>query len=202
MQNAAQLQSMNYQRDRANDMLMQAEDMAVTIQAMKTEYLLMKQMAENTHRLTIDTAEIKATSDQLRDRLADFDDFWRPLRSYFYWEKHCFDIPICWSLRSIFDALDGVDQVAERLTVLTGDMTTMDLLMPQMVETFPPMIEAMENMRTLTLSFRSTMVGIYDQMADLSGNAMAMGNAFDAAKNDDSFYLPPEVSTTIVSSES
>ena len=30
-------------------------------------------------------------------------------------------------------------------------------------------------------------------MDEMSNNATAMGHAFDAAKNDDSFYLPPEV---------
>ena len=30
-------------------------------------------------------------------------------------------------------------------------------------------------------------------MDNISQNATAMGQAFDAAKNDDSFYLPPEV---------
>ncbi|MDT7768049.1 MAG: putative drug exporter of the superfamily, partial [Mycobacterium sp.] len=38
-----------------------------------------------------------------------------------------------------------------------------------------------------------TMYGMFDQMQDSSGNATAMGKAFDTAKNDDSFYLPPEV---------
>jgi RND superfamily putative drug exporter len=37
------------------------------------------------------------------------------------------------------------------------------------------------------------MSGMFDQMQDSSGNATAMGKAFDTAKNDDSFYLPPEV---------
>jgi RND superfamily putative drug exporter len=37
------------------------------------------------------------------------------------------------------------------------------------------------------------MSGIMDQMNELSDNANAMGKAFDAAKNDDSFYLPPDV---------
>ncbi len=31
----------------------------------------------------------------LRDHIADFDDFFRPLRNYFYWEPHCYDIPVC-----------------------------------------------------------------------------------------------------------
>ena len=55
------------------------------------------------------------------------------------------------------------------------------------------MIESMDNMRIMMLSMHSTMSGIFDQMNEMSDNATAMGKAFDAAKNDDSFYLPPEV---------
>ena len=50
---------------------------------------------------------------ELRDHIADFDDFFRPLRNYFYWEPHCFDIPICWSIRSVFDTLDGIDTMTD-----------------------------------------------------------------------------------------
>jgi putative drug exporter of the RND superfamily len=45
----------------------------------------------------------------------------------------------------------------------------------------------------MMLTMHSTMSGIFDQMDDMSSDATAMGKAFDAAKNDDSFYLPPEV---------
>jgi len=38
----------------------------------------------------------------------------------------------------------------------------------------------------------ATTSGIYAQTAAALENATAMGQAFDAAKNDDSFYLPPE----------
>ena len=51
----------------------------------------------------------------------------------------------------------------------------------------------MVNMRTMMLDMHSTMSGIFDQMDAMSDNATAMGHAFDASKNDDSFYLPPEV---------
>jgi len=37
------------------------------------------------------------------------------------------------------------------------------------------------------------MSGMFDVMDDSNENATAMGQAFDAAHNDDSFYLPPEV---------
>ena len=65
--------------------------------------------------------------------------------------------------------------------------------MPQLVNQFPQMIATMQSMRTMMLTMHSTMSGIFGQMDDMSENATAMGKAFDAAKNDDSFYLPPEV---------
>ena len=56
--------------------------------------------------------------EELRDHIADFDDFFRPLRNYFYWEPHCFDIPVCWSIRSVFDALDGIDTMTDDIQSL------------------------------------------------------------------------------------
>jgi RND superfamily putative drug exporter len=193
MQNAGQLQTMKYQRDRMNDMLKQADEMTKTIATMQRMYGLMQQLDATTHRMVGDTEEMQQITNQLRDQIANFDDFWRPIRSYFYWDKHCFDIPLCWSTRSIFDALDGVDQVDEKLNTLVGDIKELDRLMPQMIAQFPSMIETMVNMRTMMLTMHSTMSGIFDQMDAMSDNATAMGHAFDASKNDDSFYLPPEV---------
>jgi len=193
MQNAGQLQNMKYQRDRMNDMLKQADEMSKTIATMQRMYDLMTQLVATTHRMVGDTVEMQQITNDLRDRIADFEDFWRPARSYFYWEKHCFDIPICWSIRSIFDGLDGVDQITDKLKDLVGDIKDLDVLMPQMIAQFPPMIETMVNMRTMMLTMHSTMSGIFNEMDEMSDNATAMGHAFDAAKNDDSFYLPPEV---------
>ncbi|WP_261860253.1 RND family transporter [Mycobacterium marinum] len=193
MQNAGQVQSLHYQRARMNDLLTQADEMAKTIALTRRMYELSSQLADNTHRMVGDTTEMQQITNELRDKLADFDDFWRPIRSYLYWEKHCYDIPNCWTFRSLFDALDGLDQIDEKLDVMVGDLENVDRLMPQMTETFPPMIESMEHIRTMMLTMHSTMSGMVDQMTELSENANAMGKAFDTAKNDDSFYLPPEV---------
>ncbi|OBF63459.1 hypothetical protein A5787_15260 [Mycobacterium sp. 852002-50816_SCH5313054-b] len=193
MQSAGQMQSMKYQRDQMDNMRKQADEMTKTIVTMQRMYDLMTQLVATTHRMVGDTEQMQQITNELRDRISDFDDYWRPIRSYFYWERHCFDIPICWSFRSIFDALDGLDQIDEKLNTLVGDIKDLDRLMPQMVAQFPPMIETMVNMRTMMLDMNSTMSGIFDQMDEMSDNATAMGHAFDAAKNDDSFYLPPEV---------
>ena len=193
MQNAGQMQSMKYQRDQMNNMLKQADEMTKTIAIMQRMYDVMKQLVATTHRMVTDTEEVQQITNELRDRISDFEDFWRPIRSYFYWERHCFDIPICWSIRSIFESIDGVDQITEKLGTLVGDIKDLDRLMPEMVAEFPLMIGTMVNMRHMMLDMHSTMSGIFDQMDETSDNATAMGHAFDASKNDDSFYLPPEV---------
>lgn len=196
MRNAGQVQIMHYQRDRMNDLLKQADEMAKTAALMRQMTALTAQLADNTHHLAGDIVEMQQVANEVRDHIADFEDFWRPIRSYFYWDRHCFDIPICWSFRSIFDALDGLDQIDEKLNSFVTDIKEFDAVMPQMVTTFPPMVDAMESMRTTILTMHSTMAGMMDQMDEMSDNANAMGKAFDAAKNDDSFYLPPEVFKT------
>jgi RND superfamily putative drug exporter len=193
MQNAGQVQTMKFQKARMDDMLKQADELEETLNRMKHMYGLMQQLTGVTHKMVGETKEMQAVTEELRDDIANFEDTWRPVRSYFYWEKHCYDIPICSSLRSVFDAVDGVDEIDEKFQVLTKDFDQLDSLMPQLITEFPPMIDSMESMRTMMLTMHSTMSGIFGQMDEMSDNATAMGHAFDAAKNDDSFYLPPEV---------
>jgi putative drug exporter of the RND superfamily len=193
MSNASQRLSLPFQRERMDDLLKQADEMSTTISLMQSMYDLMQQMVDTTHRTVSTTHEIEETTAELRDHIADFDDFWRPIRNYFYWEPHCYDIPICWSLRSIFDAIDGVNEVTDKMQVLVKDLDQLDALMPQLLIQFPQMIATMQSTRAMMLTMHSTMSGLFAQMDDSSENATAMGKAFDAAKNDDSFYLPPEV---------
>jgi putative drug exporter of the RND superfamily len=193
MQQAAQQQFMHFQKERMNDMVQQAEMLGETIKIMQRMYGLLQQMAATTHDMVGKTHEMEQITNDLRDRISDFEDFWRPIRSYFYWEKHCYDIPICFSLKSIFDALDGVDILTDKLHDLVADLDQLDAILPQILASFPEMIEIMQGMRTMMLTMHSTMSGVLGQMDDGSSNSTAMGKAFDTAKNDDSFYLPPDV---------
>jgi putative drug exporter of the RND superfamily len=193
MSQAGQLQNLQFLKDRMNDLDTQADELAKTINLMQRMYGLIQQLTNTTHQTITATKEINAITDELRDHIADFEDFWRPIRSYFYWEKHCYDIPICWSLRSIWDTFDGVDEISDKTQSLVKDLDQLDVLLPQMTTQFPPMIATMQSMRTMMRTMHSTMSGMFDQMDDSSGNATAMGKAFDTAKNDDSFYLPPQV---------
>lgn len=193
MQNSSTLQTAKFMNDNMAHMLEQADELGKTIATLEHMYGLMRELTATTHSMVGKTHDMVDTTNQLRDNMADFEDFWRPIRSYFYWEKHCFDIPLCWSLRSIFDALDGIDDLADKLEGLTGDLDRLDQLMPQLVADFPSMIDTMKTMRGFMLSTHSTMAGIQAHMQEAAEGSTLMGQYFDEAKNDDSFYLPPEV---------
>jgi RND superfamily putative drug exporter len=169
-----------------------SDEMGVTIDVLQRMYGILQQLVDTTHHLAGDSHDMTEITDELRDHLADFDDFWRPIRSYFYWEKHCFDIPICWSFRSLFDGLDGIDQLDEKLHDLTKDVDRIDSLMPQLLALIPPMINSMKTTRDLTLTTYSTFAAMINQMDAMNNTAVVMGQSFDASKNDDFFYLPPE----------
>ncbi len=193
MQNTTQVENQQYMKQRMKDMLQQADAMQQSIDTMRRMYNITSQMAAVTHHMDGLTHEMLDVTSTLRDNIANFDDFFRPIRSYFYWEKHCFDIPACWSLHSIFDALDGLDQITEKFQHLTIDISQLDALLPQMLAQMPPMIATMTTMKAMMLTMHSSMSSLYDQMDVMSQNSTAMGQAFDASKNDDSFYIPPEV---------
>lgn len=97
-----------------------------------------------------------------------------------------------WMVRSVFDTIDGIDQLGEQLASVTVTLDKLAAIQPQLVALLPDEIASQQINRELALANYATMSGIYAQTAALIENAAAMGQAFDAAKNDDSFYLPPE----------
>jgi putative drug exporter of the RND superfamily len=192
MQSASQVMNLKYQQDRAADMQKQADEITKTLDILQRQYALQQEMAATTHEQVEAFHETVAITNELRDKIANFDDQFRPIRNYFYWEPHCYNIPMCSAFRSLFDALDGIDQLSQRLAALTASFEKLDALQPEIVELIPPQIASQQTNRDLILSNYATMSGIYDQTAAMIDNATAMGQAFDAAKNDDTFYLPPE----------
>jgi RND superfamily putative drug exporter len=181
----------NLQMTMANT-LKQADEMQVTIDSMTKMQSITAQMADVMHSMVTKMKTMNVNVAEMRDSIADFDDFFRPLRNYFYWEPHCFNIPVCWAIRSIFDTIDGVATLSDDLQGIIPDMERLDALMPQMVAIMPPMIESMKNQKQIMLNQYQQQKAQQDQTMAMQDNSTAMGEAFDAAKNDDSFYLPPE----------
>ncbi|MDV3128487.1 MMPL family transporter [Mycobacterium sp. 21AC1] len=192
MQGTTQTMNQKYMQDRMADMGVQAEDMQTMIDTMTNMIDLMTEMSATMNSMVGKMHVMVGDIEQLRDNISDFDDFFRPIRNYLYWEPHCFDIPMCWSMRSVFDALDGVDTMTDDFKTIVPDMDKMNEMLPQMLILMPPMIATMKTMKTMMQTMQATQGGMQDQMAAMQDNSTAMGQAFDKAKNDDSFYLPPE----------
>ncbi|SCX18600.1 RND family transporter, partial [Mycolicibacterium fluoranthenivorans] len=180
MQGTSQKMNEKYQQDMMANMLKQADDMQVTIDNMTKMSDITAQMAATTHSMVTKMKNMTVDVAELRDHIADFDDFFRPIRNYLYWEPHCYDIPSCWAIRSIFDTLDGIDTMTDDIQNLMPDMERLDTLMPQMVALMPSMIATMKNMKTYMLTMYQTQKGIQDQMSAMQDNSSAMGEAFDA----------------------
>ncbi|BBZ40376.1 MMPL/RND family transporter [Mycobacterium conspicuum] len=191
-QAAGRLQTQHYQDEQAKNLLNQADELKKTMALLHQQMQVTQDLSNTTHETTRLTKETVQITEHLRDDIANFDDFFRPIRAYFYWEKHCFDIPICWTLRSIFNALDGIDQVAENIVNLSANLDKLDAIQPKLVALIPPQIESQQrNLDTIMSNYATTM-GLNQQARAQADNATAEGDAFDKAKNDDTFYLPPE----------
>jgi RND superfamily putative drug exporter len=193
MQGVGQELTRDYMANQMDSMLVMANQTETMITTMEAMIAIMKELTGITHNIVEQTKTMVTEVDDMRDKITNFDDFFRPVRSYFYWEKHCFDIPVCWSLRSVFDALDGIDTLSDAIGELIPQMDKLDALMPKMLKMLEPMVTMMKSMHTMMLSMHSTMTGLQDQGAAVQSKGNAMGQAFDTSKNDDSFYLPPEV---------
>ncbi|MCW2588495.1 MAG: Transport protein [Mycobacterium sp.] len=192
---SAQINNLPYQQARAADLLKQVGVINDSIDVLRKQYALQQQSSAVTHEQSEAFQQTVATAQDLRDKIANFDDFFRPLRNYFYWEPHCFDIPACAALRSLFDALDGIDALTDQLANVSGSISKLDTLQPQLLALIPPQIANQQTNRDLTMTNYATTSGIYDQTAAALQNSTALGKAYDKSKTDDSFYLPPEAFT-------
>lgn len=203
-------QNLGFMKDRVADldaMAARMGEMVTTTQQMAadTDRLvdITNQLSVGTHISHEASASLQATANEARDHLADFDDFFRPLRNYFYWEPHCFDIPVCWALRSIYDTTDSIDAMTDDLGKITEGLGVIDTVTPQMVTQMQAMaanmramVDNMSQMQKLTSSLQSYMSATIPQIDSMIAPMIDMAQAFDNAKNDDFFFLPPEALTT------
>ncbi|GAA4296960.1 RND family transporter [Mycobacterium paraffinicum] len=195
-QNSAQsqttMQNMSFLKERIADIHRMADDLQTQIETTQRQYEVSLDLAKAADDSAKTTAVTSQITDTLRDHIADFDDTFRPVRSYFYWERHCYDIPLCIGLRSLFDTFDGFDQLAEQFHYLTTDIEHTAKASRDLTELFPTLITTLKTTRGITLTLYQTFKAMIDQMEAMSNTAIVMGQSFDASKNDDFFYLPPE----------
>ena len=167
--------------------------MAHQITIMKRMFELQKQLAITTHHTVELTIEAASSHERIARRLSEFDDFFRPIRNYFYWEPHCFDIPVCWSLRSRLRHprrcrhAHGQDAGTPAVPGQDG----------RPAATTSPTDAAADRHHGIDAGHDANHacdhVRHHGCAQQQQPKRREMGQAYDAAKDDDSFYLPPEV---------
>ena len=192
IQSQTTMQNMDFLKDRMKDILKMADDLQIMTDTTKQMLKVTQDLSNAADDSAKTTRETRDITDDLRNHLADFDDFFRPIRAYWYWDKHCFDIPACWAIRGIWDTLDGFDKLAEKFHTLSDDIGRTAAATHEMLALLPTMIATLETTHGITLTLYSTFNAMINQMEAMSDTAIVMGQSFDISKNDDMFYLPPE----------
>ncbi|TRW80938.1 MMPL family transporter [Mycolicibacterium sp. 018/SC-01/001] len=187
-----QNQNLPFQRAQLDNMKQMADATQANIDIMEKQYQLSLKQTQLTQDSAQKSQELLQITEQVRDNIANFDDQFRPLRNYFYWEPHCYDIPMCAAIRSLFDSLDGINQLTDAQGAVQGNTDQLADLAPQLTALLPQTIATMKQTLALTLASYNSQKALLDQMGAMNDTALAMGAAFDTAKNDDLFFLPPE----------
>ena len=170
----------------------QAQIMAHTIEVLKKTVDLTQQLADEMHNTVVTMEDMEQVTEQMNSEVSNLDDFLRPLRNYFYWEPHCFDIPACWSFRSLFDMLDSVDSLAGDIKDAVGSLEVVDKLLPQMVTQLRIMTNDMQGLQSLIVNTYGPSNIQADNTDQTFDDMINVGNDFDASRSDDFFYIPRE----------
>jgi transport protein len=185
-------QQLPFNQSQNSDTDKQAQIQAETVETLGKTIELTQKLADILHSTVLTFENLQAVTDEVNDNISNLDDFMRPLKAYFYWEPHCFDIPVCYAFKSLFDGLDGLDALDEQIHNAVGDFQAMDALMPQMVA-------QLKIQRDETAALQAIIVNSYgpahlqstqtDQTFD---DLINVGNDFDKSRSDSYFYMPRE----------
>lgn len=163
-----------------------------TVAVLRKEIDFFQTMSDEMHKTVLTMQDMQRVTDELRSNLANLEDFFRPVRSYFYWEKHCFDIPVCWAFRSLFESIDGLDKMADDIKDSVASLEIVDQTLPQIITQLKLTADDSEALASLLVntygqsSLQSTQT---DQTFD---DMINVGLDFDQSRSDDFFYIPHE----------
>lgn len=170
----------------------QAQITQHTVEVLRKEIDFFQTMSDEMHKTVLTMEDMQKVTDELRSNLANLEDFFRPIRSYFYWERHCFDIPICWAFRSLFESIDGLDKLADDITDAVSYLEVIDKTLPQIITQLKLTADDSEALVSLLVSSYGQSSLQSTQTDQTFNDQVNVGLDFDQSRSDDFFYIPHE----------
>lgn len=185
-------QQLPFNREQNSNTDAQADIQAHSVAVLRKEIGFFQKVSDELHQTVLTVEDLKRVSNEMNEEVSNLDDFFRPIKSYFYWEKHCFDIPICWAFRSLWDTIDHIDHLAE-------DIDKAEISLAEVDKAFPQIIAQLKATADDTEALQLKLVNSYGS-ADLQSiqteqtfdDSINVGNDFDRSRSDDYFYIPHE----------
>lgn len=185
-------QQLPFNREQNSNTDAQAEIQAHSVAVLRKEIGFFQKVSDELHQTVLTVEDLQRVSEEMNEEVSNLDDFFRPIKSYFYWEKHCFDIPICWAFRSLWDTIDHIDHLAEDINHARVSLTEVDKAFPQIIAQLKATADDTEALQLkLVNSYGSADLQSIqtDQTFD---DLINVGNDFDRSRSDDYFYIPHE----------
>ncbi len=185
-------QQLPFNREQNANTDQQAEVQAHSVTVLRKEIYFFQKLSDELHNTVLTVEDLQRVTDELNSEISNLDDFFRPIKSYFYWEKHCYDIPICWTFRSVFDAIDNIDKLAADINDAKLSLEAIDKIVPQIITQLKATADDTEALTAILVNsygsgdLQSTQT---DQTFD---DLINVGLDFDRSRSDDFFYIPRE----------
>jgi len=170
----------------------QAQINADTVAVLRKEIVLFQNMSDELHQTVVTVEDLNKVTDEMNSEISNFDDFWRPIKAYFYWERHCFDVPICWTFRSLFDTLDNIDKLAEDIKDAKTSLEAIDKILPQIITQLKLTADDTEALTALLVNTYGSSDLQSVQTDQTFDDLINVGLDFDQSRSDDFFYIPRE----------
>ncbi|WP_371685120.1 RND family transporter [Mycobacterium sp. MFM001] len=170
----------------------QAQITAHSVEVLRKEIVYFQNMSDELHNTVLTVEDLQQITDEMNQEISNVDDFFRPIKSYFYWEKHCFDIPICWTFRSLFDGLDNIDHLAEDIKDARTSLEAVDRILPQVITQLKLTADDSEALAALLVSTYGQSALQSTQTDQTFDDMINVGLDFDRSRSDDFFYIPHE----------
>jgi putative drug exporter of the RND superfamily len=170
----------------------QAQITQHSVAVLRKEIVFFQNMSDELHKTVVTVEDLQRITDEMNEEISNVDDFFRPIKSYFYWERHCFDIPICWAFRSLFDGLDNIDHLAADIKDAKTSLEAVDKILPQVITQLKLTADDSEALAALLVNTYGQSALQSTQTNQTFDDLVNVGLDFDRSRSDDFFYIPRE----------